>query len=111
MKTWLNGNLFGDVESGPSALSFRDIVEHICKTRSFCAGTIVGSGTVSNEDTSRDLHVSAKKILETIANRTPTTSYMTDGDHVQMRCLIVMVKASLGRSIKLYDKYDQTYTI
>jgi fumarylacetoacetate (FAA) hydrolase len=86
MKTWLNGDLFGDVESGPEMhFSFRDIVGHICKTRSFCAGTIVGSGTVSNEDTSKGSScLSEKRMLETIADGHPTTSYMTDGDHVQI---------------------------
>ena len=53
MKTIYNGSVFGDVESGPEMhFSFRDIVGHICKSRAFTAGTIVGSGTVSNEDTS-----------------------------------------------------------
>ena len=86
MKTILNGEVFGDVESGPEMhFSFRDIVTHICKTRSFCAGTIVGSGTVSNVDTSRGSScLSEKRMLETIATGKPSTSYLRDGDHVQI---------------------------
>ena len=50
--------------------SFRDIVGHITKTRSFTAGTIVGSGTVSNEDTSKGSScLSEKRMLEKNRNR------------------------------------------
>jgi len=86
MKTTLNGEVFGDVESGPEMFfSFRDIITHICKTRSFCAGTIVGSGTVSNEDTSRGSScLSEKRMLEIIATGSASTSYLKDGDHVQI---------------------------
>ena len=86
MKTILNGEVFGDVESGPEMhFSFRDIVTHVCKTRSFCAGTIVGSGTVSNVDTSRGSScLSEKRMLEIIATGSASTSYLKDGDHVQI---------------------------
>ena len=86
MKTILNGEVFGDVESGPEMhFSFRDIITHICKTRSFCAGTIVGSGTVSNIDTSRGSScLSERRMLEIIATGSASTSYLKDGDHVQI---------------------------
>ena len=86
MKTILNGEVFGDVESGPEMhFSFRDIITHICKTRSFCAGTIVGSGTVSNVDTSRGSScLSERRMLEIIATGSASTSYLKDGDHVQI---------------------------
>ena len=47
--------------------SFRDIVGHIARAHSFTAGTIVGSGTVSNEDTSKGSCLSEKRMLEKIA--------------------------------------------
>ena len=86
MNTILNGEVFGDVESGPEMhFSFRDIITHICKTRSFCAGTIVGSGTVSNVDTSRGSScLSERRMLEIIATGSASTSYLKDGDHVQI---------------------------
>ncbi len=86
MKTILNGEVFGNVEAGPEMhFSFRDIIGHICKTRGFTAGTIVGSGTVSNEDVSRGSScLSEKRMLEKINTGEFITSYLQDGDHVQI---------------------------
>lgn len=86
MKTVYNGNVFGDVESGPEMhFSFRDIVGHICKSRAFTAGTIVGSGTVSNEDTSNGSScLSEKRMLEKIATGKFVTPYMSQGDTIQI---------------------------
>lgn len=102
MKTILNGNVFGDVEAGPEMhFSFRDIITHICKTRSFTAGTIVGSGTVSNEDVSRGSScLSEKRMLEKINTGEFTTAYLQDGDRVQIE-----VFAENGRSI--FGQIDQ----
>ena len=86
-KTIYNGSVFGDVESGPEMhFSFRDIVGHICKSRAFTAGTIVGSGTVSNEDTSRGSSCLSekKRMLEKIATGEFVTPYMGDGDTIQI---------------------------
>ena len=66
MKTTYNGTVFGDVAAGPEMhFSFWDIITHICKTRAFTAGTIVGSGTISNEDTSKG----PRAYLKTYAER------------------------------------------
>ena len=102
MKTILNGNVFGDVEAGPEMhFSFRDIITHICKTRSFTAGTIVGSGTVSNEDVSRGSScLSEKRMLEKINTGEFTTAYLQDGDRVQIE-----VFAENGTSI--FGQIDQ----
>jgi fumarylacetoacetate (FAA) hydrolase len=45
-----NGEKFGDPDSGPEMwFSFHDLIQHITQTRKLTAGTIIGSGTVSNE--------------------------------------------------------------
>ena len=65
MKTIYNGTVFGDVAAGPEMhFSFRDIVGHVAKTRSFTAGTIVGSGTISNEDTSKGSSCLSEKLTK-----------------------------------------------
>ena len=52
--THLNGELYGNPDAGPEMhFSFHEIIAHVCKTRSLSAGTIVGSGTISNEDQSK----------------------------------------------------------
>jgi fumarylacetoacetate (FAA) hydrolase len=86
MKTIYNGSVFGDVEAGPEMhFSFRDIVGHVAKTRAFTAGTIVGSGTVSNVDTSRGSScLSEKRMLEKIATGEFKTPYMQVGDHIEI---------------------------
>ena len=86
MKTIYNGTVFGDVEAGPEMhFSFRDIIAHICTSRAFTAGTIVGSGTISNEDTSRGSScLSEKRMLEKIATGEFKTPYMQVGDTVEI---------------------------
>lgn len=86
MKTTVNSTVFGDVNAGPEMhFSFRDIIGHITKTRAFTAGTIIGSGTVSNEDVRRGSScLSEKRMLETIEHGSPSTPYLQDGDHVEI---------------------------
>ena len=86
MQTRYNGSLFGDPAAGPEMhFSFRDIVGHITRTRSFTAGTIVGSGTVSNQDTRRGSScLSEKRMLEKIGEGSFSTPYMKVGDRVEI---------------------------
>src|SRR5690606_32733964 len=76
--TMYNGKKFGDPEAGPEMFfSFFDLIEHICKTRSFTAGTILGSGTVSNEDRARGSSCLAeKRMIEQIDNGKVETPFM-----------------------------------
>lgn len=84
--THLNGVLVGDPDAGPEMhFSFFDLLAHITKTRAFGAGTILGSGTVSNEDPARGVSCLAeKRARETIATGRPTTPFLTHGDHVRI---------------------------
>jgi len=84
LRTTLNGAVAGDVETGPEMhFSFCDLVEHIAKTRSFTAGTVLGSGTVSNRDPARGVSCLAeRRARETIELGAPVTPYLKLGDHV-----------------------------
>lgn len=88
LRTTYNGALVGDPEAGPEMhFSFFDLIEHICKTRSFTAGTILGSGTVSNQDRARGISCLAeRRMIETIENGKPSTPFMQVGDtvHIEM---------------------------
>ncbi len=84
--THYNHEKFGDPDAGREMFfSFYDLVEHITKTRAYTAGTILGSGTVSNEDRNRGSSCLAeKRMIEKIDTGTITTPFMKVGDHVEI---------------------------
>lgn len=84
-----NGERFGDPEAGPEMhFSFIDLIMHLTKTRSYTAGTILGSGTVSNEDRARGSSCLAEqRMLEKIDSGEFKTPFMRAGDTVRIRML------------------------
>jgi len=99
LKTWLNGELVGDTDAGPEMhFSFFDLVEHITKTRAFTAGTILGSGTVSNEDRTRGISCLAeRRMIEIIENGQPSTPFLQPGDVVEIEMLDGAGRSLFGR--------------
>jgi len=86
LRTTYNGELFGDPEAGPEMhFSFHDLIEHITRTRAFTAGTVLGSGTVSNEDRDRGSSCLAEqRMIEKIDTGEFKTPFMSVGDTVQI---------------------------
>jgi fumarylacetoacetate (FAA) hydrolase len=84
LRTTLNDELVGDPEAGPEMhFSFFDLLAHVTRTRALVAGTILGSGTVSNEDPARGVSCLAeRRMREIIAQGKPTTPYLAAGDQV-----------------------------
>jgi fumarylacetoacetate (FAA) hydrolase len=84
--TQINGNDFGAPEAGEDMqFSFADLIAHAAKTRPLSAGTIVGSGTVANQDESRGASCLAeRRTLETIASGKPATPFLAFGDTVRI---------------------------
>lgn len=84
--TTLNGKLVGDPEAGPEMhFSFFDLIAHISKTRRFGAGTILGSGTVSNQDRARGISCLAEqRMIEIIESGKPSTPFLAYGDEVSI---------------------------
>jgi fumarylacetoacetate (FAA) hydrolase len=89
LQSWLNGELAGDPDAGPEMhFSFHDLIAHIARTRSFTAGTILGSGTISNEDRSRGSScLSEKRMIEIIDEGEARTAYMQPGDTIRIEML------------------------
>lgn len=89
LRTTYNGALVGDPEAGEEMhFSFGQLLEHICKTRGFTAGTILGSGTVSNVDRARGISCLAeRRTLETLDTGKPVTPWMKAGDTVHIEML------------------------
>jgi fumarylacetoacetate (FAA) hydrolase len=82
--THINGTWFGAPEAGVDMqFDFAQLVAHAAKTRPLSAGTIVGSGTVANEDTTLGASCFAeKRTVETLRDGKPTTPFMSFGDVV-----------------------------
>jgi fumarylacetoacetate (FAA) hydrolase len=97
--TILNGKKFGDPNAGPEMFfSFFELIEHICKTRSYTAGTILGSGTVSNEDRSRGSSCLAEvRMIEKIDEGASRTPFMKPGDRVEIEMFDANDKSIFGK--------------
>ena len=68
--------------------SFAQLIAHAAKTRRLTAGTIIGSGTVSNLDRSKGSSCLAeKRMLETIEHGQPQTPFMRFGDRIRIEML------------------------
>jgi fumarylacetoacetate (FAA) hydrolase len=111
----LNGKPFGRPNAGVDmTFSFAQMVAHVTKTREVEAGSIVGSGTVSNKQGS--LHgssienggvgyccVAEVRMYETIESGTPKTGFLKFGDTVRIE-----MKDAQGNSI--FGTIEQTVT-
>ncbi len=99
--TW-NGRKVGMCEAGPEmTFSFGQLIAHLCKTRNVRAGSVVGSGTVSNKDWSHGYScIAEKRAIETIEDGAPKTAFMTFGDTIRIE-----VKGKDGQS--LFGAIDQ----
>lgn len=108
--TW-NGRKVGMCEAGPEmTFHFGQLIAHICKTRNVRAGSIVGSGTVSNKGVEQDGRmdwpkgyscIAEKRAIETILDGKPSTAFMKFGDTIRIE-----VKGADGQSV--FGAIDQT---
>jgi len=89
MLTHINGVWFGAPEAGVDMqFNFAQLVAHAAKTRPLSAGTLVGSGTVANEDTSLGASCFAEqRTVETLRDGKPSTPFMAFGDVVRIEVL------------------------
>ncbi|MGD0192543.1 MAG: fumarylacetoacetate hydrolase family protein [Rhizomicrobium sp.] len=99
----LNGDQFGAPDAGEDmTFSFPELVAHAAKTRILAAGTIVGSGTVSNKDHSRgSCCIAERRTLEQVGQGAPKTPFLKFGD-----CVRIEMFDADGRSI--FGAIDQT---
>jgi fumarylacetoacetate (FAA) hydrolase len=95
--TW-NGKLVGQPHAGVDMVfNFPQLVSHLCKTRNARAGSIVGSGTVSNKDASRGYScIAEKRCLEMIADGEASTPFMQFGDTIRIEMLDAGGKSVFG---------------
>jgi fumarylacetoacetate (FAA) hydrolase len=85
-----NGTRFGNAEGAEMEFGFHDLVAHAARTRSLCAGTIIGSGTVSNTNF-REVGsscIAERRGIEMLDEGSARTAFMRFGDTVRMECLM-----------------------
>jgi fumarylacetoacetate (FAA) hydrolase len=89
LRTHYNGALFGEPECGVDMqFSFPELIAHAARTRPLAAGTVIGSGTIANQDESRGASCLAeRRMLEIIADGAPRTPFMRFGDTVRIEML------------------------
>lgn len=88
LRSVYNGKLFGRPNAGEMHFSFHDLIAHAARTRRLAAGTILGSGTVSNADeTVGSSCLAEQRMLEKIRSGTMTTPFMRAGDTIEIEML------------------------
>ncbi|HWJ36037.1 MAG TPA: fumarylacetoacetate hydrolase family protein [Steroidobacteraceae bacterium] len=98
------GALFGAVPSTEMAFGFHDLIAHAARTRSLCAGTIIGSGTLSTasfRDTG-SCCIAERRAIEMIDFGAPRTGFLSFGERVRMEARIA------GRAHPLFGAIEQT---
>lgn len=98
-----NGKRVGCCSAGEEmTFHFGQLIAHLCKTRNARAGSIFGSGTVSNKDWSRGYScIAEKRAIETIETGAPVTAFMQFGDTIRIE-----MKNEAGASI--FGAIEQT---
>jgi fumarylacetoacetate (FAA) hydrolase len=96
--THLNGKHFGQPEAGVDmTFNFARLISHAARTRFLGAGTIIGSGTVSNRDRSKGSScLVEKRMLEILAHGEARTPFMRFGDRVRIEMLDKQGKSIFG---------------
>lgn len=89
LRSYLNGELFGQPDAGKDmTFHFPKLVEHAAKTRCLSAGSIIGSGTVSNVDRSKGSScIAERRMLEVIEHGQAQTEFMHFGDRIKIEML------------------------
>jgi len=116
--SYLNQSLFGCPNAGEDMIfSFADLISHAAKTRPLAAGTIIGSGTVSNK---QELAygssieqggvgyscIAELRMIETINNGKPCTEFMRFGDEIAIEMKDQAGSSVFGKIIQTVREYQ-----
>lgn len=100
-----NGEFFGNANAGSMHFHFGQLIAHAAKTRNLAAGSIIGSGTVSNEDHSRGSSCLAeKRMIEQIENGEVKTPFMKIGDTIEIQMTNEKGESVFGRIFQKVEK-------
>lgn len=93
-----NGQRFGAANGEPMGYGFHELVAHACRTRDLVAGTVIGSGTVSNENY-REVGsscIAERRGIEIVDSGAPRTEFMKFGDRVRMEAITAEGRTPFG---------------
>ncbi len=93
-----NGKRFGAANGEPMSYGFPELVAHAATTRNLVAGTVIGSGTVSNENF-REVGsscIAERRGIEMVDEGTAKTEFMRFGDRVRMQGTMADGSAPFG---------------
>ncbi len=112
----LNDDMFGKPQAGVDmTFNFGQLIAHAARTRPLCAGTVIGSGTVSNKldggagkpvkDGGVGYSCIAEiRMIETIEHGKPTTPFMQFGDKIQIEMFDKQGQSLFGQISQTLEK-------
>ena len=108
LMSYLNDQLFGQPNAGVDMIfSFPELIAHAAKTRTLCAGSIIGSGTVSNSDRSKGSScIVEKRMLEILNQGQPITDFMRFGDRIRIEMCDALGSTIFGAINQRVAYYD-----
>ncbi|MGF1726195.1 fumarylacetoacetate hydrolase family protein [Photobacterium nomapromontoriensis] len=111
LSVYLNGQLFGQPHAGTDMIfNFAVLIQHIAKSRPLSAGSIIGSGTVSNKDrNSGSCCLAEQRMLEIIESGVAKTPFMAFGDTVRIEMLDQDGHSVFGAIEQQVIRYEHQY--
>ena len=113
----LNGTAFGKPDAGVDmTFHFGQLIAHAAKSRPLCAGTIIGSGTISNKldgDPGKPIAeggvgyscIAEIRTIETINDGKPSTAFMQFGDSIRIEMNDASGESIFGAIEQTVEKY------
>lgn len=108
MRTWINGRWLGEADCGVDMqFSFAELIAHAAKTRPLMAGTLVGSGTIANQDLGKGASCLAEqRTVETLRDGQPKTPFLQFGDVLRIEILDAMGQSVFGAIEQRIERAD-----
>lgn len=111
----VNGQAFGRANAGVDMnFDFGDLIAHAAKTRPLCAGTIIGSGTVSNGGAKPVSQggagyscIAEVRMIETIETGAAVTPFLQFGDTVRLEMKDATGHSIFGAIEQTVEKYEK----
>ncbi|MTI13054.1 fumarylacetoacetate hydrolase family protein [Sansalvadorimonas verongulae] len=100
--------LFGEPDCATDmTFNFHRLIAHAAKTRFLGAGTIIGSGTISNKDRSvGSCCIAERRMLETVADGKPVTPFLQFGERVKIEMLDEAGDSVFGAIDQVFVEYS-----
>jgi fumarylacetoacetate (FAA) hydrolase len=107
MHSTLNGEKLGEPNAGTDMIfDFTQLIAHAAKSRPLMAGTVIGSGTISNQGSPTGSSCLAEiRCLETIADGKPSTPFMRFGDRIEIEMFDATGNTIFGKIDQVVAQY------